>query len=348
MNYKRLIYLLISLVGMMGLSSCIMEDFQECPNDYKLKIVYDRNMLFTDAFGSRVKSVDIKVFDHISGREVYHFSEQGEALADEGYEVTLPIEPGRYDILCWGSMAEGDSFSYANPAPERIEHHNVLLKINDSGESDELLGGLFHGMLTDVEFIDNNDIGSMETQRKTLYLTNNTNRLNVVLHNLDNTELDPGDFTISISSANAEMAHDNSISARRKVSYRHWHISPITVDYIQGDEDDGENTSSGRTRARVQSALSAEFSLARLTPDGNSRLDVIRNSDGERIISVPLERNLLLYKGQYYSSMTDEEYLDRQDSFSMTFILDSNNNWSAASMIYIQDWATLPVQYQEW
>lgn len=46
--------------------------------------------------------------------------------------------------------------------------------------------------------------------------------------------------------------------------------------------------------------------------------------------------------------MTDREYLDRQDDYAITFILDRNNNWDKASMIYINNWATPPVQYQEW
>ena len=71
-------------------------------------------------------------------------------------------------------------------------------------------------------------------------------------------------------------------------------------------------------------------------------------SDGETIVSVPLERNLLLYKGQFHASMSDDEYLDREDDYNITFILDKNNNWDSAAMIYINNWATLPVQYQEW
>ncbi|MDE6469286.1 MAG: FimB/Mfa2 family fimbrial subunit, partial [Muribaculaceae bacterium] len=62
----------------------------------------------------------------------------------------------------------------------------------------------------------------------------------------------------------------------------------------------------------------------------------------------PLERTLLLYKAQFHASMADDEYLDREDDYNITFILDKNNNWNRAAMIYINNWATLPVQYQEW
>jgi len=307
---------------------------EKCPNEYELRLVFDRNMLFADAFASQVKSIDVKVFDPQTGREIYSFSDKGEALAMENYRVSLPISPGSYDILCWAGMAEGDSFRYADPAADILEHRNVLLNAPD-GESDGRLSNLYHGLARGVAFQDYSNIGSVMKQTATVYLTKNTNRIYVMLHNLDGTELKESDFTISITSKNGEMSHLNSLEAGKKIVYHPWHITPISA-----ETDD--------TNASVRSALGAEFSVGRLTPSLGSRLDVYRNKDGERIISIPLEKNLLLYKGEYHSYMTDEEYLDRQDDYSITFILDKNNNWDKAAMIYINNWATPPIQYEEW
>lgn len=330
---RHLRHICISLTAALALTGCVTEDFPECPNEYNLKIVFDRNMLYADAFASQVKSVDIKVFEAETGRQVYAFGESGDALAAEGYKVALPIPPGTYDILCWGGMAEGKSFGHTDPTADILEHHGVILN-TDNGISRERLFNLYHG-LRRVTFADNNDLGSRDPQTATISLTKNTNRINVILHNLDGTEMQESDFRFAISSKNAEMAYDNSIAAARTVTYLPWHTTPVM------SETDG-------SRAPVQSALSAEFSTGRLTVDFGSRLDVYRESDGERIISVPLERNLLLYKGQFHSSMADQEYLDRQDDYTITFILDRNNSWNKAAMIYINDWSTPPVQYQEW
>lgn len=332
MTRKHLIC--ISLTAAFLATACVTEDITECPNEYELRIVFDRNMLYADAFASQVKSVDIKVFDSATGRQVFSHAEAGDALAAEGYRVALPVPPGSYDILCWGSMAEGNSFGYADPAADILEHQNVILR-TDGGESRSRLNNLYHGLLRGHRFIDNNDIGNTDRQTATIYLTKDTNRINVLLHNLDGTEMDENGFTFSITSANAEMGYDNSIDARREVTYRPWHVSPITAE-------------TGNPATSAKAALSAEFSTGRLTENGDSRLDIRRVSDGERIISVPLEKNLLLYKGEFHASMTDREYLDRQDDYAITFILDRNNNWDKASMIYINNWATPPVQYQEW
>ena len=42
--------------------------------------------------------------------------------------------------------------------------------------------------------------------------------------------------------------------------------------------------------------------------------------------------------------MTDQEYLDRQDDYSILFFIDASNNWYMAGGIYINSWAVVPPQ----
>lgn len=346
MKTRHLAHIRARICGIICLSSivtvmttgCIREDFAECKDTYDLQLVFDRNMLYADAFASQVRSVDVKVFDSSTGREVYSFADSGAALESADYRVALPIPPGTYDILCWAGMAEGDSFGYALPAADMLQQHNVTLN-TENGVSGRRLDNLFHGLSRGVTFVSGNSLGHDQNQTATLYLTKDTNRICVMLHNLDGTELDESGFTFSITSGNALMNYDNTLDPAGRVTYRPWHVTPIMLETETKSEANSEN---------VQAALAAEISMARLVPDGNSRLDVYRTADGERIISVPLERNLLLYKGEYHSMMSDQEYLDRQDDYTITFILDRNNNWDRAAMIYINNWATPPVQYQDW
>ncbi len=346
MNTRHLVricgIICISTMASVLTGGCIREDFAECKNTYDLRLVFDRNMLYTDAFASQVRSVDVKVFDSSTGREVYSYADSGAALAQADYRVALPIPPGTYDILCWAGMAEGDSFGYALPAADMLQQHNVTLN-TENGVSRRRLNNLYHGLTRGVTFVSGNSLGHDQAQTTTVYLTKNTNRVCVMLHNLDGTELDESGFTFSITSGNALMNYDNTLDPAGRVTYRPWHVTPIILETETKSETKTETKSEP-----VQSALAAEISMARLVPDGNSRLDVYRTADGERIISVPLERNLLLYKGEYHSMMSDAEYLDRQDDYTITFILDRNNNWDRAAMIYINNWATPPVQYQDW
>lgn len=338
MTPRHLRNICISLTAATSLTGCITEDFPECPNEYELKIVFVRNMLNADAFASQVKSVDVKVFDPDTHQLVYSCSEQGAPLATGAYRMRLPVKPGSYDILCWGGMAEGQSFGYASPAAEIIDNFDVVLNTDNDGISRHRLNDLYHGLTRHITFTDNNNIGSRDVQTAEISLTKNTNRINVMLHNLDGTKLKDSDFSFRIIARNAEMAYDNSLSAQRRVEYQPWHISASTI-----IEDETPSSKSA-----VQTALAAEFVTGRLLSNANSRLEVVRNTDGERIIAVPLERNLLLFKGEFHSQMSDQEYLDREDDYNITFILDEKNNWNKDVKIQINGWSTLPIQTEEW
>ncbi len=343
MTIKHLKYAVLPLLAFVLLSSCVYEDMQECPNEYNLRIVFDRNMLYADAFASRVKSVDIQVFDHATGAQVYRHTESGEKLASGSYKVNLPVAPGTYDILCWAGLSEGNAFSYTEPQAKALDRQGMALATSN-GQSTNRLNELYHGLLTEATFTDNNNIGSFEAQTQTIYLTKDTNRVNVLLINLEGTAMDPKDFECTITSNNTEMAYDNRLITDRQVVYKPWSVAPIEMELIE----DTKSTVTAPAQGLVAEAgISAEFSLSRLTPASNSRLDVVRRIDGSRIISVPLEANLLLYRGAFHSEMSEAEYLDREDDFSITFILDAYHNWDHTAMIYIQKWATLPVQYQD-
>lgn len=319
--FKKLLNALMIAAVAAAASSCIYDDMPECPNDYWLVLRYDMNMAYANAFASQVKSVNLWVYDSDTGHLVYRFSDSGKNLADEHYRVRLPIEAGTYDILCWGGLAQGESFLLGNDM-------SVSLRTRD-GVSDALLNDLFHGLRRRVTFIDNNTIGSTAEQCDTMPLVKDTNRINVMLHHLDGSALDPAGFAFSIRMADRVMLPDNSMGSYETVHYREWALTQAAARAGGGP-------------------LLAEFSVARLMAGRESRLVITRLSDGKDIINVPLTENLLLFRGQFHASMPAQEFLDRMDEFNLTFILDENNNWNVASMIYINSWATPPVQSQEW
>jgi hypothetical protein len=72
--------------------------------------------------------------------------------------------------------------------------------------------------------------------------------------------------------------------------------------------------------------------------DGNSPILTIYNiEDEERVLSIPVADYALLVKGYYNSGMTNQEYLDRQDEYNMTFFLDEDGDWMSASII-VNSW----------
>lgn len=80
----------------------------------------------------------------------------------------------------------------------------------------------------------------------------------------------------------------------------------------------------------------AELTTARLMTDHRPMLVVSRKEDGERVLSVPIVDYALLVKGNYNRSMDDQEYLDRQDEYNMTFFV-HDGKW-VSSQIIINSW----------
>ena len=66
-------------------------------------------------------------------------------------------------------------------------------------------------------------------------------------------------------------------------------------------------------------------------------LSVTNNETGQVVLSIPLMDYALLVKGYYNRDMPDQEYLDRQDEYNLTFFLDENNRW-VSSTIIINSW----------
>ena len=63
----------------------------------------------------------------------------------------------------------------------------------------------------------------------------------------------------------------------------------------------------------------------------------IENKEGGITARVPLVDYALLLKDGYGREMSAQDYLDRQDEYSLTFFLDERDKWIATSII-INSW----------
>ena len=82
----------------------------DCSVSYRVKFRYDYNMKFADAFAHEVDVVTLYLLD-ADGRVVWQRTEQGEALAADGYAMTVDVEPGEYGLLAWCGTTDKGSFS---------------------------------------------------------------------------------------------------------------------------------------------------------------------------------------------------------------------------------------------
>lgn len=314
--------LLVSVLCAVSCDKLLYEGTGEC--DVIIRFEYDFNMKYADAFHNEVKAVALYVFDQ-SGRFVTKATDSGPALADKGYYMTIPdLEPGVYDLVAWCGLIDDTVFSVADPATREELFCRMKTLTKAGSYMDRDLGTLFYGYVEDAD-LDRLPPGSVNTV--TVPLIKNTNSIRVLLQALDNTTvLDPTEYEFIIRDCNAVMDWQDNV------------YNPAPLDYYAWDKRQGsvEYSSSERLTAAL-----AEFTVNRLFPrkgEDKTWLDIIDKTTGETVIHVPAVDYFLMVKGNYNRSLSDQEYLDRQDDYEITFFLDNRRGWSLAAGILINGW----------
>lgn len=308
--------------------SVIYDGEGDCSVKYRIEFEYERNMEFADAFASKVPSVSLYVFDE-SGVLVKQMSESGQALAADDFAMMLELEPAEYDLLAWCGV-DGKSFTLptAIVGKTTLEQMQcaVVRRTSDKGSYvDKDLNPLFHGL----KRINYSSEAGVHTE--VISLTKNTNNFRIILQqtwsdSADAEAVDVSKFDFAIIDNNGRMAYDNSVMEDEQIVYRPWDITTGQVD-VDADIS---------TRANMVTVSVAELTTARLMTDHHPMLVVSKKEDGERVLSVPIVDYALLVKGNYNRSMDDQEYLDRQDEYNMTFFV-HDGKW-VSSQIIINSW----------
>ena len=327
-------HILMAAIALVSLSSCGMmtEEEPDCNPYYKVRFIFEKNMLFIDAFRTQVGEVDLYAFDS-AGNLVWKGHEEGDALAEEGYLMDLPLAPGNYDLVAWChkrhenatgfNLAGGDNpltFDHLKMKVERKYDGNQAYSSND-------LHALFHGKVS-VALPE-----TWGTHVVTVPLTKDTNCIRITLVHLSGKEIKEDDFDFKITDSNGHLGHDNLILEDEPIEYRSWFkMEGIASMIIPSPDDPG---TPGITPLEDESravtpihSLMAEMTTSRLQTCNAPVLTITRKSDGEEVVSnVPLLDYFLMVKGQYHRSMEDDDYLDRQDEYNMTFFMNEDGSW---------------------
>ncbi len=342
--YHRLTGLMAFLFATLLFTACdnpIFDEEGDCSVVYKVRFRYDRNLKWADAFANEVKSVRLYAFDQ-EGTLVWQNSEKGASLAADGYAMTLDLKPGKYHLIAWcgldndGSRPENffsPSMQIGDNGPEKLT--TTLTAERQDGVptvSDSRLWSLYHGAM-DIEILsdDETDPG---TYTEIMYLTKDTNHVRVILQHLSGEDLDPDDYAFEIEADNGSLDHHNGIIPGDRINYRTW--STQTGEAGVGKID---------TRAEIipVKGVIADMTVNRMMADEKDEMTLTVNDKkkGTQIARIPVIHYSLLakeyYEREYGHQMTDQEFLDREDEYTMTLFLDENNQW-LSSQILIHSW----------
>ncbi|MBO7264506.1 MAG: FimB/Mfa2 family fimbrial subunit [Alistipes sp.] len=312
--FRRIALASAMVVAMLATSSCndglnIFDGQGDCGVYISFK--YDYNIKFANAFANEVNSVALYVFDENGVLVEYTTATDKEELSKEKFEIPLELAPGKYNLLAWGGLMNEESFDLlaeAKVGETKIEEVQVKMhrKYNDNGEAvvDEDLLPLYHGSMP-IEVSDEDG-----TYRHTMSLKKNTNSVRILLHEMSGQQMDADQYIFEIKDNNGLYDWDNTLLADEDITYSAWYQETGSADVEES-----------RAITSISVAL-AELTIGRMRADKSPMLYIKNRLTGEMVASLPLAEYALLVKGYHNESMGNQEYLDRQDEYTLTFFLD--------------------------
>ena len=316
---------------MLGSSSCenelIFEGEGDCGVYYRIRFKYDYNIKFADAFANEVNSVALYVFDENDVLVEEIATTDKEALSSGSFEIPLELEPGKYTLLAWGGLMNEESFDMLAQTESgmtklqelQVRMHRQYDDQDNAKVSEDLLP-LFHGtMPLEVTSVPG-------TYTETMSLMKNTNVIRILLHEMSGEEMDADKFIFEINDDNGFYDWDNTLLDDEMITYSAWHQQTGSAEVEDGNV---------KATTSVSVAL-AELTIGRMRAGSSPVLHIRNRETGEDVFRIPVADYALLVKGNYRKNMGDQEYLDRQDEYTMTFFLDEGE-W-VSSVVYINSW----------
>lgn len=314
-------YITGALVALMtlGLVSCeyIHEDLKPC--DHYLHFTYTHNMKFADAFQHELvcqeeaKTAELFIFDG-DGKFLSSQSLPTETLQEN--RIRLNLDPGKYKLLAWTGLNDTD-YTWTKPAAGESMDEWLMSVRQDEGVVARELSGLFQGTLeltipsggeTDTEFP----------------LVKNTNKIRLALIDANSgTGLQADDFTILATTHNGDLNAQNQPVADEAVLWKPYLQQVETVADTEG--------------GTAMQAVVAELNTMRLMESSQTSLQLSHKGEEAPFLQVDLTDFLLLTQMESHD-LDAQEYLDRQDEYTIVVYLDIVDGKAHCLEVIVNDW----------
>ncbi len=293
----------LSIVCLMAVMSCtwVKDDNDDCPYGFWLQLHYSYNILDVEAAPKYVTDAYVYVYD-ADGKYVKRIYADKNALMSSNYRVRVEgLTEGDYQFVVWSGL--GSSQYAVSGDGQTMGDFRLSLAVYGT-QCSENLSALYHGSLSLTHYDDSYAVHDVE-------LMKNTNQLScLVVPETSGITLDPADFNMSIVSANGIMNVYNQLVADSATTYLPFEKTAITVN------DGKKGTLSG---------IRFNISTLRLTSDTDCLIKLERVSTGATLFDKISLSEQLGKVGTLYTNLdrplTVPEYLDRQDFYTIVFIL---------------------------
>lgn len=353
-NTSRFLLLSVLAGAIASCDSVLNYDEGDCSIEYSVKFKYDYNMEEVDAFSKQVKSVALYAFDD-NGNLVYQKTDEGVALGEDNYTLKVDIDASKYHLVAWAGVND-ESFAVPLLYPEqsKIDELTVLTLRKSADQNSRAteegkyivnneLHSLWHGEVK-------NAVATRSGRESitTVNLVKNTNNIRIVVAQVNQSDkpipatkaINKNSLECAIYDDNGYMNYDNTLLPDNLLTYKPF-VTDVNTVTSRAFKSDGQPIEEGEDNGAPQQfkAVVNEISVARLLTSQTPRLSIKNSQTGEELFS---NRNLiefleLLRLEQYKDKYGLQEYLDREDNFSMIFFVNENMTL-INSVIEINGW----------
>jgi hypothetical protein len=306
------------LVGVSMLAagcSTIDDTLDDCYTMARLKMEYTYNLDNEDKFADQVNTLDLFVYRVCDSTFVtakkFNYADWASSDNTIGLEW-LPMDD--YYIVACGNMTEGHylcSDFDGRLTDMRIEQVDADREGTINTQHDHF----FYGMV---------EVKTSDRTTKTMGLIKNTNNVNIVVKDLSHVaEWDDVDSPdAKVTAQNGTINHDNTIALDDTRLMQYISLYPLGADL------DGPNVHTSTSR------------VGRLFAGDGSQVTINHGDTGALLATDNLTDVIVdaLREDPRYRNMTPNEYLDRCDTYTLTYELRLTDGVLVAALITVNDW----------
>ena len=287
---------IISAIALFSSCNWVNDDLSDCPSGTWLKISYTYNILDVDAASPQVSDITILAFDK-DDKYVDRVDVDSITLHQGYCMVRVPFPEGTYRLLIWGGTSN-HMYQLPNLKAGQTERRslNISLACDNKNQSNKKLNALFYSSLENITI-------SQKYQVITANLVKDTNYFSCILQDEANAPLSQEDFSFTLESANGIIDYTNTPVGTTPVYYLPYQKEVAVM---------SEQTP----------VIHARLNTLRIMKGDQTTLSIKHIPSGQNILRLPLTQYLLLSKiYNDIGEMSDQEYLDRQDSYTLLFFI---------------------------
>ena len=291
------------------MTSCswVKDDNEGCPYGFWLKLHYTYNILDVEAAPRHVKDAYVYVYD-TAGNFVKRFYATPETLTADNYLVRVDGLPeGDYQFVVWSGI--GNSQYAVSGDTQTIDDFRLSRAGTEAVFAGEL-PDLYYGLLPAVHYNDSYVVHDVE-------LVKNTNQLAclvVPVTEQEQEELNANDYAMKVVAANGTMDAYNRLVSDTPITYESFATSSVSF------EDSEYGSLHG---------LQFNIMTLRLMNDSDARIILEKKSTGEQVFNISFPECIGMVGSLYTNlgrQLTVQEYLDRQDFYTIVFYLSGDLN----------------------